>query len=516
MDPIRLAHQPRFNLGALSVCPETRTVRRDAAEEVLEPRVMQVLVVLAAANGHVVSRDDLVERCWDGRIVGDDAINRIISRLRRLTEGIGRDVFAIETITKVGYRLRRLDEFTLGTAPVETRRTQPKFNRRVVLAGGLGGAAAISGVTWLTLRSALTPDVPPATVALMMQANLALRQGTREGQTQAIGIYRQVVADLPGYADGWGSLGVAYGFTARYRPLEEAKQLQDRGRQAGQRALSIDPANALGRVAVTTAGPLFGRWLACERAMIPALDRHPGNEQLLFALITLFGAVGRTLDALAFADQIFKTIPPTPSLLFTRVQLLWGAGRADETDSALEEASKLYPTHFAIWFSRFYIAMYSGRPEAAIALAADQVLRPSGIPHEEIDGVVRVARAIANPTASAVDAVMREQLSEARQAAGKAENAAQIAAALGRVDDSFDILNAYYFAQGFDPGEVRFDARQGTSTPRNDRLTTFLFNPPMKPVRADPRFAGLVDRLGLSAYWRASKEWPDYRNNAPR
>lgn len=66
---------------------------------------MQVLVAFAAANNRVLSRDALIARCWDGRIVGDDAINRVIGRLRKLALDEGSNSFSIETINKVGYRL---------------------------------------------------------------------------------------------------------------------------------------------------------------------------------------------------------------------------------------------------------------------------------------------------------------------------------------------------------------------------------------------------------------------------
>lgn len=71
----------------------------------LEPRVMQVLVALASAPGQVVSRDRLIELCWEGRIVGDDAINRCIQGLRRLSRDIDPAAFAIETVPRVGYSL---------------------------------------------------------------------------------------------------------------------------------------------------------------------------------------------------------------------------------------------------------------------------------------------------------------------------------------------------------------------------------------------------------------------------
>lgn len=105
LEPVRLADEPDFDLGGLTVRPSRGTVQ--AGDEVvrLEPRVMQVLVVLAANEDEVVSRDVLIARCWDGRIVGEDAINRTLGRLRALSrETDGR--FEIETVARVGYLLK--------------------------------------------------------------------------------------------------------------------------------------------------------------------------------------------------------------------------------------------------------------------------------------------------------------------------------------------------------------------------------------------------------------------------
>ena len=99
---IDLARAEPFRLGALEVDPPRRRV---STGETLEPRVMQVLVALARANGAVVSRDELIRTCWDGRIVGEDSITRVIGRLRKLAEEQGGGAFAIETVPKVGYRL---------------------------------------------------------------------------------------------------------------------------------------------------------------------------------------------------------------------------------------------------------------------------------------------------------------------------------------------------------------------------------------------------------------------------
>src|SRR5438093_7993861 len=102
-DSIDLASEPDFALGNLRVRPSLREVSTHGQAETLEPRVMQVLVAFAQQRGEVVSRDRLVERCWGGRAVGEDAVNRCIARIRRLSAAQGG--FAIETIARVGYRL---------------------------------------------------------------------------------------------------------------------------------------------------------------------------------------------------------------------------------------------------------------------------------------------------------------------------------------------------------------------------------------------------------------------------
>ena len=81
---IDLALEPAFELGGLEVHPATLEVIAPGRREQLEPRIMQVLVALAQRRGEVVSRDELIQRCWGGRVVGEDSINRCIFRLRKL------------------------------------------------------------------------------------------------------------------------------------------------------------------------------------------------------------------------------------------------------------------------------------------------------------------------------------------------------------------------------------------------------------------------------------------------
>lgn len=102
---IDLAEEPEFVLGGLKVVPSERAIVSGAEQHVLQPRVMKVLVALAKASPAVVSRDRLVDLCWDGRIVGDDALNRCVLALRQLAQNLDPPPFTIETVPRVGHRL---------------------------------------------------------------------------------------------------------------------------------------------------------------------------------------------------------------------------------------------------------------------------------------------------------------------------------------------------------------------------------------------------------------------------
>lgn len=154
---VDLALERDFSLGAMAVSPSAREVRLGDRRELLEPRVMQVLARLAAASGSVVSRDQLITCCWEGRIVGEDAINRVIARLRRLSETDDGASFTIETIPRVGYRLWPAEPEAVpeaAEAPVEppaAEAPRPARRRAAVLAT-VGALVVLAALALLAAR----------------------------------------------------------------------------------------------------------------------------------------------------------------------------------------------------------------------------------------------------------------------------------------------------------------------------------------------------------------------------
>jgi DNA-binding winged helix-turn-helix (wHTH) protein/tetratricopeptide (TPR) repeat protein len=92
-----------FRVGGAMVDPVSRDANWSGGGERLQPQTLKVLITLFSRRGDVVTRDELVQLCWDGRIVGDDVINRSISLVRHVAEKAGG--FEIQTVPRTGYRL---------------------------------------------------------------------------------------------------------------------------------------------------------------------------------------------------------------------------------------------------------------------------------------------------------------------------------------------------------------------------------------------------------------------------
>ena len=100
---VNLAIEPSFCLGPARIDPPAHTISWGGESRRLQPQPLKVLVALHDRLGQVVTRDELIDRCWSGRFVGDDVINRCISLLRRVAAESGG--IEIETVPKGGYRL---------------------------------------------------------------------------------------------------------------------------------------------------------------------------------------------------------------------------------------------------------------------------------------------------------------------------------------------------------------------------------------------------------------------------
>lgn len=131
-----------FGLGGWQVLPDRGLLRDGGAEIHVEPLPMDVLVVLAAHQGDVVSKDQLVDAVWKGRPVSDEVITRCISLIRR---ALGDDAKAprfVENVPRRGYRL--MLPITLPERPDQLVAVPPAAVRSAYALPLIGGFAAIA------------------------------------------------------------------------------------------------------------------------------------------------------------------------------------------------------------------------------------------------------------------------------------------------------------------------------------------------------------------------------------
>src|SRR5688572_28156198 len=82
----------------------TVELRVDGEVQSVEPQVFALLVLLVENSERLLSKDEIIEKVWDGRIVSDAAVASRVKSARQALGDDGKSQRFIKTIHGLGYR----------------------------------------------------------------------------------------------------------------------------------------------------------------------------------------------------------------------------------------------------------------------------------------------------------------------------------------------------------------------------------------------------------------------------
>src|SRR6266849_4596316 len=96
--------QERYEFGPFRLDPTEHTLLRGDQVVALTPKAFETLALLVRSRGHLVRKEELIERVWRDTIVEEGNLNVIIHTLRKALGDDPREHRYIETVAKCGYR----------------------------------------------------------------------------------------------------------------------------------------------------------------------------------------------------------------------------------------------------------------------------------------------------------------------------------------------------------------------------------------------------------------------------
>jgi DNA-binding winged helix-turn-helix (wHTH) protein/alpha-beta hydrolase superfamily lysophospholipase len=162
-DKSKIEAKVPFRFGDYSLDAGRRELMQGGDLVAVEPQVFDLLVYLVQNRDRVVSKDDLLEAVWGGRIVSESTLTTRINAARRAIGDSGAQQEAIRTVTRKGFRFVAPVTEVNGPVPEPTvaERRQPSALRqeihfctatdgtRIAYAGVGDGPPLVKAANWL-------------------------------------------------------------------------------------------------------------------------------------------------------------------------------------------------------------------------------------------------------------------------------------------------------------------------------------------------------------------------------
>jgi TolB-like protein len=357
------------------------------------------------------------------------------------------------------------------------------------------GAQVASQLSWTAPLIALERRHPsdPAIVAALLKTSTAGLQST--SLLQDYETARRLAAKAPDSPLAQNQLAFSTAFALDLLPREQRAEAVAAARRAVDRTIELAP----------EFGSAYTPWcllhsdqrmVQCEDRLRTAMKRDPDDPFVSWFLSRLLNNVGRNAEARELAGLSLAHDQYMPYKIAQMLRMLESTGRTDEASKLYAQSERWWPGNGEIAWYRISGMIHRGDFRAAqeFGLEAGENFQPS----------------------PAVAAISRDSLSSVRSACSTASDMDKLFCMLGlaRLGD---------FDAAFQLADEIYPSRRGRTPAEEDRLwisnpplypVVFLTSPAAAPLRKDPRYVALAERVGLLEYWRSGRP-PDFCRNSP-
>ena len=312
--------------------------------------------------------------------------------------------------------------------------------------------------------------VDPEAYALWLKGRYVYAKWGKENFEKAIEAFNQALTIDPEYVDAWASLSVAYltQTTSGYRNRDDGLAL---ARAAVDKALLLNPdlPTVLARLSLIQS--IFEwDWQSAEATIQKALALAPADPRVLGAAGNLFSATGPLEESLAYFQRTLKVEPLDLVTLYNIGDVLFRQGHLEEAKTAYRRLLELNPEDWGTHTQLAIILLKQERPDEAWAELELEV-----DPQQQEIGRMLVLPALG-----------REEEAQQRLDIFIQENQSWAA---------YPIATIYAW---HGDSETAFSWLERAYQQRDSLMATIVFDPLLSSLHGDPRWAELLDRMGLS------------------
>jgi DNA-binding winged helix-turn-helix (wHTH) protein/lipoprotein NlpI len=418
----------------------------------ITPRAFEVLLYLIRQRGRVVGKQELFEQVWKETYVSDNALTRMIKEIRHV---IGDDANApryIETLPKRGYRfVEEVQEAADERAPTRTQRSNGDSPGSRSTANGAAYQAYLKGRYFWNKR-------------------------TEYEIKKAVEYFKQAIELDPNFALAWVGLAESYVLYSVYC-LTPPREAYAEAKAAVLKALELDEQLAEARATLGLIKYEYDwDWAEAERELLRALELKPHDATAHHWYAGLLIAQGRFTEGL---QAIRRAQELNPLSLIIHAMAGWFYYYARQYDLALQEVTKALEIDHNFGVGYVLLALIHER------------LGWTGAALE----AARTGRKLLEESSLSLWALI--------QVLNSANRRAEAQELLGKLEELAEqqYVSPYeraliYLSQG--DHELAFAWLEEALAQHDPWLIWLKVEPRLDPLRADPRFAQLLARVGHS------------------